>query len=827
VSETIDIGIDLGTTNSAIARLEGTETRIINDQRGLAFTPSAVYVNKRGTIQVGDEARKRTVSDPDNAASEFKLDMGHPGAGRHLERLGRTLTPPELSAEVLKVLRANVRSQLGQDIEAAVITVPAAFQANQTAATQEAARLAGFQHSILLMEPVAAALAYGFQEEEDNAYWLVYDFGGGTFDAAVIQHKDGLVTVVNHEGDNHLGGKLIDWDLVDRYLAPRLVELAGPKDFERKNPKWRGVFAMLKFAAEEAKIGVCRTGEPQAILIEDIEIDGKMFDLEMDLTPGDVEQVVRPYVERSINLCRKALEGARLSGADLQKVLMVGGSSQIPSIRKAVEEAIGSRLETSIDPMTVVARGAAVFAGSQLMPQMGARDLPPGTFEAELHYDPVGSEEDFDVDGRIHHPQGGELEGWTLEYVEERSKWSSGRIQLDADGTFMLTLTAEPGRRNEYAIHLCDPRGTQVPTRPARVVYIVGAVIEKVPILHTIGVWMANGRVDRFLEKGQDVGSRKTTIHRTVETIVSGDANSELRIPVVSGENARADRNNSIGSLVLPGTDIPRDLPMGSEVEITLRINESNVIIASAYIPNLDEEIEEVFTAERQLPTFAELTEQFQAEKKRLGLTREKAVETEDAQAATALGKIDGENAVQNLTTILAVAEGNPGALAEAEQKLNSLRAAIDEVEDKVQWPALVEKCREDRTWSEGIVSDYGDADDRRRIGLLETDLDEALASEDPDRVDRARDELKGHASCVLTRRPEFWVARLSWLEEQREDMRDSGEVAQLLAQGRRAIQSDDVDALKAACNQLQSLLPSDTPVPTGPGVAGSTQRVI
>ena len=231
---TIDFGIDLGTTNSTIAVIDGVDARVIPNKVGSGITPSAIWIDPRGRLQVGQEAKQRAlVSDSENGDLEFKLRMGLGAQGKKVfVRSGRAMLPEELSSEVLKSLKIDVQTNMGEELRAAVICVPAAFENSQTNATMKAAKLAGFGLSPLLLEPVAASLAYGFQTESENVYWMVYDFGGGTFDAAVMRIRDGLIQVVSYDGNNFRGGKLIDWDIVTKKLIPSLGQQFNLPDFD-------------------------------------------------------------------------------------------------------------------------------------------------------------------------------------------------------------------------------------------------------------------------------------------------------------------------------------------------------------------------------------------------------------------------------------------------------------------------------------------------------------------------------------------------------------------------------------------------------------------
>lgn len=221
---TIDFGIDLGTTNSAVAVLNDKNVEIIKNNEGEVLTPSVVWINKKENLYVGKRAKNHIELDPENTYAEFKLQMGTDTIFDFKDS-GKSFRAEDLSAEILKSLKADVKHMLGEEINAVVITVPAAFELPQIEATNKAAELAGFTNSPLLQEPIAAALAYGFQSKSDKVFWLVYDFGGGTFDAAVMQVKEGEITVVNHMGDNHLGGKLIDWEVVDKIFTPELLKI--------------------------------------------------------------------------------------------------------------------------------------------------------------------------------------------------------------------------------------------------------------------------------------------------------------------------------------------------------------------------------------------------------------------------------------------------------------------------------------------------------------------------------------------------------------------------------------------------------------------------
>jgi molecular chaperone DnaK len=263
---------------------------------------------------------------------------------------------------VLKSLRANVLLRRQESPDCAVITVPAAFTLDQNKATTDAAEMAGLGLACpLVPEPTAAAFAYGLNDSTDRGYWMVFDFGGGTFDAAVVSKRDGELRVLNHAGDPYLGGKLIDWALAERILAPAAARELGLSEFRRGNPRWEVAFAGLKGAAEQLKIALSLQSEALT-LHELINERGNHETIEFTLRRDELDSIAEPFYVRAINLCRDALATAALDVDDIDRLLLVGGTTLMPGLRERLadpQHGLGIELDFSVDPTTVVARGAA------------------------------------------------------------------------------------------------------------------------------------------------------------------------------------------------------------------------------------------------------------------------------------------------------------------------------------------------------------------------------------------------------------------------------------------------------------------------------------
>ncbi len=825
---TIDFGIDLGTTNSTIAVIDEIDAKVIPNKGGSSITPSAVWLDKRGNLHVGQEAKLRAlVEDRKNADLEFKLRMGRGADGKKVfERSKREMYPEEMSAEVLKALKTDVRSNMGEELTAAVITVPAAFENPQTTATRRAAcgtteqevRLgarpmagAGLQQCVLLLEPVAASLAYGFQTESENVYWFVYDFGGGTFDAAVMRIRDGLIQVVNHDGDNFLGGKLIDWDIVTKKLIPSITAQYNLPGFSRGSERWENAIGKMKYYAEQAKIDVCRSEAPAEVWIESLceDADGKEVDFAYTLTPEDVQEVSQPFIERSLELCRSTLKATGLSGSNMERILMVGGTTLNPWVRNAVKSELGSQLEFGVDPVTVVARGAAIFASTQPLSDTHSVAVPEGTWRIQIEHKPVGNVTDPDIGGRVVAPDGHSAEGCTIEFVDLKTQWRSGRVTLSTEGIFMTQLYAEKHRRHEYGIELCDSTGTRIPASPSQVAYTLGVIPEEnPPAAMTIGVGLADGSVARYVSKGTRLPCRKTLDHYTVFPLRAGHAEDVLRIPLIEGEQPRADRNHGIGVLLITGADIRRDLPAGSPIEVTLRMDTSQQIRMHAYVNPLDEDFDVSFEGLMESKSIAELRDDGMAQKNRLAEIRDKAASMEALAATAILSQIEDQQLISQIDTLTEAAESDPEAIAQLDRRLRELAAAVDAAEDAVAWPELLEKAEASRKDAEAEANENGTENDRRVLRVLLEENRHAAEAMDPELLRRNINELDSLWYEIVERKPGFHLGRFEWLVDRMSSMRDPAQAERIVTQGRRAISNNDVDALKAANRQLLAMLP-------------------
>ena len=362
------VGIDLGTTNSVVAVARDGETEVLRDDKGKALIPSVVYYAEDGSITVGQDARRMILEEPDHVVSSIKrlmgrgtedlktlagtlpytLDVAADGGMVRLSVAGRTLTPVEVSADILRAVKARAETAQGKTVDRAVVTVPAYFDDGARTATKDAARLAGLEVLRLVNEPTAAALAYGLDNAAEGLY-AVYDLGGGTFDISILRMEKGVFQVKATGGDASLGGDDIDHAIAEHFLAERVAE--------------HGVVVITQGEAKQALATArvakeCLSGQPEGAWI--IEVDGKPS--RHTLTRAELEALAEPWVEKTVGICRAVIEDAGIEVGDIQGVVLVGGSTRMPLVRAKVKSIFGRDPLADINPDEVVAVGAALQA---------------------------------------------------------------------------------------------------------------------------------------------------------------------------------------------------------------------------------------------------------------------------------------------------------------------------------------------------------------------------------------------------------------------------------------------------------------------------------
>ncbi len=796
-------GFDLGTSNSAAAIFDGERTQVIRNAQGGAVTPSVVRIDKQGRVTVGQRARRLLDQDPENTATEFKRLMG---TGKELPfpAAGLTRKPEDLSAEILRALRSDVADQTGVTVERAVISVPALFELPQSAATSEAARLAGFERVELLQEPIASALAAGWRADDDGGgTWLVYDLGGGTFVASLLETRDGLLRVVAHDGDNFLGGRDLDWAITE-HLAARLAG-GGGLLLERRNPAHVAALRVLRAAAEDAKIELSRSAQAQVTLAQPLVVEGTELEVDLTLTRAEVEALTAPLVERSLDVCLRLLTAGGLAPGRLARVVMVGGPTLMPALRARVSARLEATLAEGLDPMTLVAQGAALYAATAGLDGRAAPSTRGTGKKVWLQYPPVSADLTPHVVGRFV----GADPPSRVTLARADGGWQSPPAAIGADGGFVTMVNLVPRTASTFAIGAVDAAGAVIEVDPASFTIVQGLTIADPPLSRTIGVALASDQVQVYFERGAPLPSRRTFVHTTVETVAKGTAESVLRIPIVQGELEHAHLCRLVGTLELRGDRVDRTVPLGSKVELTIELDRAGCLTARAFVAAIDQVFEHV--AHLLVPEAApEALDAALADQRRhLLQMRTEAFRHGLTQVIEKLGTLEAQLA-QAERDIDAAHGGDADAAQKARRTLLEIDAALADADLARKWPELVDEARWAGVVAVSTVGAYGTDAERKLLDEVMAALDRAMTAKDPAELGRQLRLMRRLTNAAYFRDPDAWERQFEIVSSDLGSSTDLPRAKQLVDDGRAAIAAGDNARLRRIVNALWELMPVD-----------------
>jgi len=797
------VGIDLGTTNSAAAVFDGERVSVVRNAQGATVTPSVVRIDKQGRITVGTRARRFIEQDPANTAAEFKRLMGTERA-IEFPASGAKKKPEELSAEVLKALRQDIADQLGVEIERAVISVPALFELPQSAATSEAARLAGFQRVELLQEPIASALAAGWRADGDGAgTWLVFDLGGGTFDASLLETRDGLLRVVGHDGDNFLGGRDFDWAITE-HLASQLAVVPS-----RKNPDHASALRALRLAAEDAKIELSRGDRAQVTLAQPLVIDGQDVEVDLELTRATVERLCTPLVDRAIEVCVRLLQSTGLGPGKLARVVLVGGPTVMPIVRQRV----AARLETTIaeghDPMTLVAQGAAIYAATAGLDGRAAHQSQTPGRQVWLQYPAVSSDLTPHVVGKFV-GQSDEGAPAKVKLVRSDGGWSSPEATVAPDGTFLTTVTLLARRACTFEIEAYTTTGDRVPVSPSQITIVQGLTIGDPPLSRTLGVALANGHVQVYLERGAPLPARRTFTHHTVETIARGSSESVLRIPIVQGEMSQAHLCRLVGTLDIGGDVVKDTVPTGSPVEVTIELDRGGRLAARALVPIIGQVFEHV--AHLLVPDAAPeaLDSAIRDLRRQLMDLRTDAFRHGLTQVIEKLDRLEARLSEAE-RDIDAAHGGDADAAQRARRALLDVDATMADADLARKWPELEAASRQTAIGASSTVGLHGTEAERALLQEVLAAMDQARRDKDAPELERQMRLAQRLSSAAFNRTTEAWEWYFEDAASEMSRARDLPRAQRLVNDGKAAIDRGDTEELRRVVKALWNLLPEDS----------------
>lgn len=827
MTDTVDFGIDLGTTNSCIARWDGGSVRVFQNNDQMNVTPSAVHILKNGRVIVGRRAYSAILTDPDNVSIEFKRWMGQKDRINFLATQ-REFSAEELSAEVLKSLREDVRRQTGTNVTAAVITVPAAFGALQCEATARAAQIAGLEEAPLLQEPIAAAIGYGASPDNTNQRWLVFDLGGGTLDIAVVSTREGRLNVLEHRGDNLLGGKDIDRSIIEHVLLPAIEE---NYDLKRSGPSTArsALLPRLRIKAEEAKIDL--SAEKQVIIsLFDLGKDdsGTPIDMEVPFTRSQLEALMEPLLEKCFVLAQEALSGARVTGGELDRILLVGGPTQTPILREMLGSRFGAPVDFTIDPMTVVGRGAAIYAST--LERVKRQPTPQPTTPTggdrvilKLAYEPVSAELQCIVAGRI---MSSHLDV-EIKIEADGGLWTSGWIKPDG-GVFETPISMKQNVITTFWVYARDGRGRLLDTDTTEFKVRHGLVPMAPPLPHTLSIEVLNpgGKsvLDPVFAKGTPLPAEKKVKYRAAHALVPDNPESDLAIKLWEGEfSDDPEANEWVGHVVLSNTGVRRSVPEGSEINVTIKIDASRIINVEAFVPHLNEPISgQLYLPQREVQDFSTLSHAVASEtesyRHRLDALEQsssavddKSTQTEIEDLRRNIDELESKAPIQGNAT--APEKIDPDEARRIVEEGKTVRGQLSRLERRTadrgglikstQFVAQVEIAEE-------IIGKFGTSLEKQQLAMLRRELERAATKSDDKAIERACSEIEGLRWRVLGKQGWFWREIFDSLRQAGTPFIDDAEAQKLMAKGQSAVATGDVDILKEVVRALWKLQPKD-----------------
>ena len=595
-----EFGIDLGTTNSCISSyIDGKLTTYLNND-GKDTTPSAVYIDAKGNKRIGVRALSQLAILPNDlendVKTEFKRQMGTNQMPK-FKQANIEMSPIELSAEVLisiKLDALRLHRVQNKQIDNVVITVPAAFDNVQCENTIKAGKLAGFKNVELLQEPIAAAIAYGIQPNSKDKYWMVFDFGGGTTDVAIISTFNNRLQVLGHAGDNFLGGKDIDKQICEVFFKPMFRKNGLNIDLNTKK---------IRLMAEKVKIAL--TDLDEVFIDVDSLIDNNIDDFintyetenSYKITKLEFEKSIQEIIDKAIELCDNALEQSKLDSSNIDEILLVGGTTLIPSVYSSLKSKFNLPMRND-NPLTVVSRGAAIYGASVKVEDTDEDVKNHGEFDIKLEYEPVTSKTKYSILGKVT----SNTSKKPISIRFERNDWSSEWVNISKNGIFEVDLLLYENATSTFEIFVLDDSKYEhkleqsVKMRQDNNNLIISAP----PLPHSVCIEIiVNDEyktvLDPILKRGTSLPSKASRTYKATNSVTPGTG-EELNIFLWEGDNLDVPKaNKRIKIIQIKGQDITNKIYKGEDIEITLEMDKSRSSVLEAYIPSSDQTIRHEF----------------------------------------------------------------------------------------------------------------------------------------------------------------------------------------------------------------------------------------
>ena len=819
------LGIDLGTSNSAVAGIRDGRVVIYKTPEGTDVMPSVLYRDRRGNQVVGVRAYDQASMAPENCAQGFKRLMGTATPLRFAST-AQTITPEEASAEILKSLVGQALLESGAtEIEGAVITIPAAFNQMQSEATLAAARAAGLDRIALLQEPVAAAMAAMANARSRSGVFLVFDLGGGTFDVALVQAIDGSVTVLAHEGINMLGGRDLDRLIVDNLVTPWLMKTFSiPRGFQTEK-RYERLVRVARRAAEDAKIALSTRDSITINASDDvIRLDddrGEPIYIDVPMDRSTFEDLAGPKITDAIALCMKVLQDNGFTHEDVERVVLIGGPTKTPAIRRRVQDELGIAVEdiSRVDPMTAVAVGAAIYCEGRNWEDEGSTAKAT---RASVSASGEGVKVSLDFQARTAGTKArltarrtsGD-ENATIQ-VESLVGWSSGKRSLAAAVTLDLELIDMGPNRFRALVFDGAGRPVQSASREIIIERLLASA-GGVPATQTIAVKVLDdagkNTLEKLVPKGTELPARGKRSFRAAEPLKAGDTKAlRLELFQLNDETIKdPELNLAVGEFRISAGDLPEGLSIrrGDEIIIHWEMGESQTVTAEIEIPAVSQRFDgrNFYDYQAGTQSFAgteggALVQQFLDN---AGLDIERAEVAIPASVAAPLGVLRAQLEEQQSRAANTADPDERRSVVE-EVRLVRQRIAAAAAHPDARAAMLRRSLDDEVRWYDKDVRPEASIADNERIDTLVRNARRHIDGGDKaslDLADRTISEVAGLYWRVGLGLPSFCAALWRNAREDRHLAKDRSTFERIVTRGDRALAAGDIAGVRAAFFEL------------------------
>jgi molecular chaperone DnaK len=643
--KTINFGIDLGTTNSLIAKYTSTGVEVFKNPIGFRDTLPSCVAFRGDRIIIGDKAREWLLKDPLNVFAGFKRKMGT-SETYYSPQNNNFFSPIQLSSYILSELKNFIHS--AENPENIVITIPASFDTIQSNATKKAGYEAGFKEVVLLQEPIAASLAFFNKQldSETDGKWLVYDLGGGTYDVALIGINNGEMRVIDHQGDNYLGGLDFDHSIVMNIVLPKLVEETKntelTSELNKHNGRYEKLYYILLLKAEEAKKELSGRKETAIEFAYDIEGTGTEKEYYISISKDEFNSCIKDRILSTVEMIDAVVSRNNLRFSDLKQIILIGGSTYIPYVRECIVEKTGLSVNSSIDPTTAVVVGAAYYAGNKpcaVTIHDTATAARTAEMEIQISYNKTTKDEEEYVSAQIKNcPANG-----FFRITRDDGGFDTGLKPLNPK--FGEFITVRKNVINDFTLKIIDAQKNELPAYTQKIQITHGLFnVFGQPLPEDISLEIDD--IDNNTTKCQVLFERNSilplvkTIYKEISKTIKKNTDDRLIINLLEGNHqAHPNTNKAIGVIEIHAHQLQGDLVKGSDVEIKIEMSESRDVSVNINLLLFDQKFGDVFSPSEKHVSLAKLRDEIKEIRNMLNIEIAKATQAEDYERAGVLNE--------------------------------------------------------------------------------------------------------------------------------------------------------------------------------------------